>query len=175
MAEFPRFDKKDVSVFSGRHEMAYPSAYTDEALRQSTMLFKMATCLKKFPDDEFEAELARYAILSMAEALILSQPFNAALANPFNSESIGSYSYGKVSGAVLTGIPTGIGWFDSAVAQLGVCDVGGNGAIGGGSAGGIETFEHQGVFGPGTGGNVRLYGPADDEYLDRYGYGGRPD
>jgi hypothetical protein len=170
MADFPAFEAKDISEFSGRHLAAYPQGYTPQALKQSVMLFKMATCLRTFPDDDFDAELARYAILSMAEALVLSQPYNAALANPFQSESLGSYSYSKVSGAVMAGVPTGISWFDSAVMQLGICERVEEGTIGGGSSGGIEVFEHQGKFGPGLK-NPRLLGPNDSDYIDPWRQG----
>lgn len=172
MADFPEFSAQDVSDFSGRPVAAYPQTYTATALKQARTLFKLGTCLKQFPDEEFEAELATNAILSMAEQLILSQKYQAALANPFQSESIGSYSYSKITGVVATGVPTGLFWFDSAVQRLGVCDIAGEGSIGGGSSGGIEVFEHDGRFGPGTGNNVRLYGPADG-----YNYDGsrRPD
>ena len=162
MAEFPVLTLNDVADFTGRPVAAYPQTYTATALKQARMLFRMATCLKTFPDDEFEAELAKYAILSMAEALVLAQPYQAALANPFQSESIGSYSYSKIAGVVASGVPTGLSWFDSAVQRLGVCDLSGTGVIGGGSSGGIEVFEHQGTFAPGYN-NVRLVGPADGD------------
>lgn len=169
MAGFPELSAADIAEFSGRPEEDYAlSDYPEQALKQAKMLFKMGTCLTEFPDDEFSAELATYGILAMAEALILSQPYNAALANPFQSETIGSYSYSKMSGAVMTGVPTGVSWFDSAIQRLSKC---GDSGIGGGGVnfGGIGMFEHQGEFAA-TPNGVRFLGPEDFNKDDVYPY-----
>lgn len=92
--------------------------YADRALADAVLLFRLATGLSDWPAEEVAAALARNGVLSMAEALYLSQPYRATLAKPFASESIGSYSYSKLSSAVAGKLPTGIGWFDLAVGQL---------------------------------------------------------
>ena len=120
MATYPELDINDLSDFSGRSTTEYSnSGYVVTALSQATLLFKLGTCLgNNFPDDATMASLARLAILSMADAIYLSQPFQKILSNPFSSETIGSYSYSKVAGAVMGGIPTGISWFDMAIAKF---------------------------------------------------------
>jgi len=163
MAAFPEFDVDDLAAFSGRITSEYTNtAYVPSAIAQATLLFKLGTCLgDSWPDDPTLAQLAQMAILSMAEAIYAVQPFQTVLANPFSSETIGSYSYSKVSGAVMGGLPTGITWFDLALSKLSVCDLT-SGIMGGG----IEVFEFDGAFGPGyLDGNVRFLSPVD---LDRH-------
>lgn len=158
MAAYPEFTMEDLAKFSGRSVSEYSNAgYVPSAITQATVLFKLGTCLgDNWPDDPTNALLAEMAILSMADAIYLSQPFQVVLANPFSSETIGSYSYSKVSGAVLSGIPTGVSWFDIAVSRLSVCDLANGIPMGGG----IEAFEHDGVFVNGSlPGNTRLLGP----------------
>ncbi len=121
MAEYPTYTVTDVSRFTGRAEDEYTD-YIDQALEQAVLLFKIGTCLAGFPDDLIDESLAKNGILSMADAIFLVQPFQATLATPFSSETIGSYSYSKLQGAVSAGLPTGISWFDLAVGRLSVCD-----------------------------------------------------
>lgn len=159
MAAFPTFSITDLSNFSGRSASEYVNAaYAPSAIAQATLLFKLGTCLgDRWPDDPTMAELARMAILSMADAIYLVQPFQTILSNPFSSETIGSYSYSKVSGAVMGGLPTGIGWFDVALNKLSVCDLD-NIPMGGG----IEAFEWDMPMGDGRiPGNTRLISPID--------------
>jgi hypothetical protein len=105
------------------------------------------------------------AILSMADAIYLVQPFQSVLSNPFSSETIGSYSYSKVSGAVMGGLPTGIGWFDVALSKLSVCELNENIPMGGG----IEAFEWELPMGNGRiPGNQRLISPLDQRWNDYF-------
>lgn len=121
MASYPTYTVTDVSRFTGRPESEFTD-YINEALEQATLLFKIGTCLAQFPDDAIDASLAKNAILAMADGISLVQPYQATLSNPFSSETIGSYSYSKLQGAVSAGLPTGISWFDLAISRLSVCD-----------------------------------------------------
>jgi len=157
MAAYPDFTPQDLADFSGRPVEDY-SGYADSAISQAELLFKLGTCTQEWPDDPTLASLAEMAIMAMADAIYLSQPYQAILANPFSSESIGSYSYSKVSGAVLSGIPTGVTWFDVAVNKLGQCDIVAGIPIGGG----IEAFEWDAQFTDGNhDGNTRILSPDD--------------
>jgi len=161
MATYPDLSVSDLAEFSGRPVTEYTNpGFVPNALAQAVLLFQIGTCLGEndWPDDPTKAMLAQMAILAMADAIYLSQPFQATLANPFSSETIGSYSYSKVSGAILSGIPTGVSWFDLATERLSVCHLT-NGIPEGG---GIEAFEHDGLFTDGRlDGNTRLLGPND--------------
>lgn len=163
---YPTYTKQDLADFSGRSVATYPDYATTSALPQATLLFKIGTCLADWPEDVIDADLARMAILSMADAIVLSQPHQKVLSNPFNSETIGSYSYSKVSGAVATGLPTGIMWFDMALSRLGVCDL----AAGLSAGGAIEVFEHDAAFTGGNhAGNVRMLSPQDLDLHKQFG------
>lgn len=135
MAVYPTYDVLAVASATGRDESDIGS-YVDEALLQATLLFKIGTCLNQFPDNEQDAALARYAILFMADAIEGVQPYQRVLRTPFNSETIGSYSYSKLNSAVSAGLPTGVSWFDLAVGKLSVCDQGY-----GARSGGYNVFE----------------------------------
>ena len=155
MAEYPtNYTKQDVATASGNDVSEYTNNFIDEAIIQATLLFRIGTCLGTWPDDVINAQLARYAVLAMADAIYWVQPFQKVLRNPFSSETIGSYSYSKLSSAVSAGLPTGVSWFDTAVARLGVCDF--NPSIP--NSGGINVFEEPKFP---HGGYIPHYGPAD--------------
>jgi hypothetical protein len=120
MAEYPTYTREDVVNATGRADEEIGD-FIDEAIVQATLLFQLGTCLKDFPDNAMDAATARYAILYMAEAIEGVQKYQEVLRNPFSSETIGSYSYSKLSTAVSAGLPTGISWFDIAIGRLGVC------------------------------------------------------
>jgi hypothetical protein len=164
---YPTFTATDLANFSGRDVATYTGYATTSALPQSILLFKIGTCLADLPEDPIKQELARMAILAMADAIVLSQPYQTVLANPFNSETIGSYSYSKVASAVNAGLPTGIAWFDMALRELSVCDLQDNIP----SGGGIEIFEYDAAFAAGRhSGNVKLLSPKDIELSKAFGY-----
>ncbi len=122
MADF-EYTKEQVALSSGRPAGSY-TTYIDQALKESVMLFKLGTCLAGLADlTEDQRTLVDLGIVKMADAIYLSQPFQAVGASPFSSESIGSYSYSKAAGAVAGGLPTGIFWFDKAVEEVGVCNL----------------------------------------------------
>lgn len=107
----------DLAVFTGRESNTF-GQFATEALSQATLLFYLATDLTVYPDDTSLAQLARYGILDMADKIYLSQPYQEATASPFQSETIGSYSYSKAVAAVRKGDNTGVMWFDLAANKL---------------------------------------------------------
>lgn len=121
---YKTYTRQMLADFTGRPLASFPEGYvTASAFPQALLLFKMGTCLASLDDlTEDQKQLADFAILSMADAIHLSAPYQTVLASPFNSESIGSYSYSRAAQAVSKGLPTGIGWFDIAMQELSVCD-----------------------------------------------------
>lgn len=168
MAAYPEFEIADLSSFSGRAVSEYVnSGYAATAIDQAFLLFKLGTCLNEWPDNPTMSALAKTAIMSMADAIYLVQPFQKILSNPFSSETIGSYSYSKVAGAVMGGLPTGITWFDLAISKMSVCDISDGISMGGG----IEVFENDGLFGLGQhSGNVEFLSPEDLNKLSGWGF-----
>jgi hypothetical protein len=165
---YPVYTAADLATFSGRPESEY-TAYADQALLQATLLFKIGTCRAEPPAEGLGWDLMKFAILAMADAIVLSQPHQKVLANPFNSETIGSYSYSKTAGAVAAAQPTGIMWFDMAMKELSLCSLS-NGLVPGGA---IEVFEDDGpgVFTQGAHpGNLRFLSPEDLEFSAQMGY-----
>lgn len=109
----------DLAAFTGRAEGSF-SAFAPEALTQATLLFSVVTKLTEYPEDADSRKLAEYAILEMADRLLLEQPNAQILASPYQSETIGGYSYSKSSTAIKarTGQVTGLFWWDLAVDEL---------------------------------------------------------
>ena len=160
---WPTYTPDDLAGFSGDDDVK-SMPFTPMAITQATLLFKIATCLSDLPDGDDNQNLAKFAILSMADSLLLEQPYRKVKASPFNSENIGSYSYSKVysrrqaqaiTSTIVNGQPTGNEWFDLAVSKLSACS---NIDFAGG---GIEIFEHDGIFSVRGSGYDRFLGPAD--------------
>ena len=108
----------DLSEFSDIPEDDL-SSYSTVALRQATLLFELATGLEAYPEvDSVGYDTAINGICDMALALYYGKDTAQARYSPYQSESIGSYSYSKVAAAIVRGLPTDVGWFDSAVALL---------------------------------------------------------
>jgi hypothetical protein len=141
--------------------------YSLTALSQATLLFKIASCLKtSLPDDEIYIDLAKHAILSLADYAVLSQPYQKAGASPFSSESIGSYSYSKMAAKARAGQELGVPWFDLAIQEMGVCNEKDDAF----AYGGIEMMEHDGVLVDGASqGNQRFISPQDRLLAQSYG------
>lgn len=121
---YKTYTKQMLADHTGRPAASFPDGYiTASAFPQALLLFKLGTCLAS-PDDlsPDQQQLVDLAILSMADAIHLAAPYQTALASPFSSESIGSYSYSRIAAAVSQGLPTGVSWFDIAIQQLSVCD-----------------------------------------------------
>lgn len=159
MAVYPTFSVADLVKFSGRDEEEYPEEYTATALTNALMWFQIATCRKdpnSFPDDAFNQNLVRNAVMDMAENMILNQPHRIAQASPYSSETIGSYSYSKkVQAKIEAGETTGVMWFDLAVKDLSLCHLNGKGM----DFGGVEVFGNDGTF-FGDGRVTQWVGPA---------------
>ena len=128
----------ELATFTGRASNTF-SAFAPEALTQAALLFYFATGLEDYPEDFQLASLAKYGILDMADKIYLSQPYKQTTNSPFQSETIGSYSYSKMSQATKKGDATGVMWFDLAVNKL---RAGGTGI---GASGSIEGMEWDGV------------------------------
>lgn len=134
----------DLATFSGRPEASY-TAFANNALLQATLVFTTLTQVTSqvllTPDDQV---LALNGICAYADYVYLRQPYQQALAGPFTSETIGSYSYSKAYGEVarnaqateVTGEALGIYMFDLAVRMLSVRT-----RAGGVYTGGITVFE----------------------------------
>ncbi len=170
---YKTYTRDDLAGFTGRPAASFPLPYVEaSAIPQALLLFKLGTCLAS-PDDltDDQKQLVDFAILSMADSIHLVAPYQTAIASPFNSESIGSYSYSKVARAIQSGIETGIGWFDMALDQLSVCDD----LTSGFASGGIEVFENDGLFRAGLqAGNVDFLSPADMDRSRSFGYDPSP-
>lgn len=156
---WPTFTVADLATNSGRPQASY-TGYANQAIAEALLLFKIYTCLKDWPSNTDDDQLAQYAVLSMADAFITSQPYALTMGSPFSSESIGSYSYSKAMKKLQAGLPTGLTWFDLAISQLGVCESGPNGGIAHGS---MEVFERDGYFHTDSTGKKRVLGPKDIE------------
>lgn len=167
---FPVYTVDDLASITGRDAASFTNApYVTQALLQATLLYRIGTNRSEMPTDETEAELVRYGILFMADAIYLSQPFHEILSNPFSSESIGSYSYSKASSAVANGLPTGVSWFDMAVNMTSLgrdLDL---------VYGGIEILELDAEIGRGhMGRNKKLIKPRKSDEPLEHGWGGGP-
>lgn len=122
---FPTFAVSDLADFSGRPLQSY-TPYADQALIQAVVIFMMVTQLTNWPIDTLEQQIAKLGILHYADVLVLEQPFQQVLHNPFQSQTIGSTSYskpvaymrGNAQANALRGETTGITWFDLAVQKL---------------------------------------------------------
>lgn len=130
IGSYPIPTVSDLSTFSGRDVSTY-SAFAPEALAQSTLLFILTVEISVPPDpvaDPVKSQLALNAICQMADDIVLHQPFIPLLAKPFQSETIGSYTYNKGLGAfretpaflkAQIGHYTGLIWWDLAVREFG--------------------------------------------------------
>jgi len=107
--------------FSGRAEASY-STFATSALTQATLLFTLVTELDAYPTDADDLALAVNAICEMADQIYLAQPYAAVAANPFASETIGSYSYAKLTAAAKAKQTTGLFWWDLAIERLSQAD-----------------------------------------------------
>lgn len=124
----------ELATFTGRPGNSFDQ-YVVEALAQATLLFQLATDLDTYPTDPAMTKLAKNGIMDMADKIYLSQPYREASASPYQSETIGSYSYSKATNAVKKGDATGVLWFDMAVNKL---KASGSGIMSSGSISGME-------------------------------------
>lgn len=112
--------RADLALFTGRPLTTF-GAFADQALLQAALMFTVVTKLDDYPDDPDLRQLATNAILEMADRLLLEQPFAEVSTRPFQSETIGSYTYSRVTATsvkVQNGSKTGLFWWDVAVDEL---------------------------------------------------------
>lgn len=122
---FPTFSVEQLADFSGRDINEYPP-YANQALLQAVVIFMMVTEVQDWPTDPLEQQIATLGILHYADVLVLEQPYQVAVHNPFQSQTIGSTSYskpvaymrGNAQANALKGELTGITWFDLAIQKL---------------------------------------------------------
>lgn len=107
----------DLANFTGRASNSFGS-FAQEALAQATLLFYLATGLSEYPNTPELLTLSQYGIMDMADKIYLGQQYAETKASPFQSETIGSYSYSKLTNSVKKGNDTGVTWFDIAVQKL---------------------------------------------------------
>lgn len=120
MLPVPTLD--DLATFTGRPVTTF-SGFASQALSQAALMFSVVTGLEALPDDPDLAQLANNAIMEMADRLVLEQPYQAISSGPFQSETIGSYTYSKVTATstkVQNGVKTGLFWWDIAFDRLSV-------------------------------------------------------
>ncbi len=109
----------DLADFAGTVAADY-STFATTALEQATLLFEDATGLEEYPDSDRNRQIAYNGICEMAQKIYDAQAYAAVVNGPFQSETIGSYSYSKAAKAVSAGTATGVLWFDLAVFRLSV-------------------------------------------------------
>jgi len=128
----------DLATFTGRASSTF-GVFAPQALAQATLLLYLSTGLEAYPENAQLASLAKFGIMEMADRIYLSQPYQEASASPYQSETIGSYSYTRMTQAIKKGDATGVMWFDLAVNKL---KASGSGI---GASGSIEGMEFDGV------------------------------
>ncbi len=147
----------DLAGFTGREVDTF-SSFADSVLQHATLLFELVTRLEAMPEDPAQAALATNAILEMAGKLYSEAVYAEYVNNPFQSETIGSYSYSMKSPTALraqSGGDTGLLWWDLAIDRL---SVGGtvvtdSGSLGGGfedSELGVDFNGRRGIHMPGN-------------------------
>jgi hypothetical protein len=111
----------ELADFTGTEEDDL-TPFAPQALTQATLLFTIVTGLSSYPSDTDLTQLAKNAIMEMAWDIYNKQLANYAVtqASPFQSESIGSYSYSKGSPAFKAKYneKTGLFWWDLAIERL---------------------------------------------------------
>jgi len=149
----------DLAGFTGEVGASY-EPFVQRALSDAVLLFSWASCIEELPDQGTnEGDLIRNGILAMADSLYTSQDQRNVTSGPFQSETIGSYSYSlrQATQAVQASSPTGVGWFDMAVEFLGVCSRTRNTVLGSSKI----LFEDDLPWHTHTDGKIHLLGPAD--------------
>lgn len=111
----------ELADFTGQAEDTF-TPFAPQALIQAALLLTIVTGLTSYPDDADLAQLAKNAIMEMAFDIYSKQLANyaATQASPFQSESIGSYSYSKGTPAFKAkeNQKTGLFWWDLAIERL---------------------------------------------------------
>lgn len=154
----------NLETFTGRPAASF-GGFADQALAQATLILSIVTKLDALPTDPDLAQLANNAIMELADRILLEQPYQAVKAGPFQSETVGSYSYSRITptlSKVQQGIKTGLLWWDLAIDEL---SVPGSSVL---SHGGIDEIP-DGLVRSQENGMWVFVNPADDQ-----GNGGQP-
>ena len=99
-------------------EMPEDDEWAEAALQQAADLFWLATSLTEYPPDAQSVRMIKYAMMEMAQYLLVQDDNKTEIFSPYNSERIGSYSYSKLARAdskIQRNIPLGLFWWDKAV------------------------------------------------------------
>lgn len=166
---YKTYTRTDLAALTGRPVASFPETFINaSAIPQAMLLFKMGTCLASLDGlNDDQRQMVDFAIVFMADAIHLTAPYQTTKYSPFNSESIGSYSYSKAAAAVTLGKSTGVDWFDIAIQELSVCDV----MDGIPMSSGIEVFNADETLVAGTlGGTKRLLTEQEMAASRRFGY-----
>lgn len=110
----------EFAEFTGRPEASLGD-FAPQALLQATLMFSVLTKLTEYPADPDKTLLAKMAIMEMADRLLLEQPYAETRSGPFQTETIGSYSYSKLTATsklATQGLRTGLFWWDTAIDEL---------------------------------------------------------
>lgn len=154
---------EQLADFTGREPGSY-TAYAESALAQATLLLEIVTGITEMPTDATLSQLAQNAILELADKLTYDQVYSQVIASPFQSETIGSYSYSKgvnFAERAKTGQRLGLLWWDLALERLTGVDTGGA------ASGSIAVFDRTEIT-VDTDGNRAVLNPAE---ADDAGYG----
>ncbi len=111
----------EMATFTGRPETMLGD-YAPQAILQATLMFSSLTELSEYPADPDLAQIAKFAILEMADRLLLEQPYAETRSGPFQTETIGSYSYSKITATSKSPTAgsrtTGLFWWETALDLL---------------------------------------------------------
>ena len=116
----PNYTREEMAEFLGRPVASFPSS-VETKIKLAILLLKLATCRRTFPDDPFYQDVIKAAVFFMALDMSIKEKYEKHTASPFQSETIGSYSYSKMYNTVQNKDSTGILWFDTAVDALSLC------------------------------------------------------
>jgi len=119
---------EELAEFAGRPVISY-TPYVNSALLQATVMFTTLTERTAADYGSMSADdqqLANMGVMALADYLYLRWPYQKALANPLQSETIGSYSYSKpvqaqarnAQAIEVSAEKTGVDMFDLAVRML---------------------------------------------------------
>lgn len=108
----------ELDDFSMNETDRFDGDQKDNAIQQAADLLFIATGLDEDPTDARTARIVNYAILAMAWKLLDVTDNTTEINSPFQSETIGSYSYSKMLASISQGLMTGVSWFDIAVKML---------------------------------------------------------
>lgn len=152
MLSAPTIDQ--LAAFTGRDAGSY-AEFATNALQQATLLFSLVTRNTDMPSDPTQAALALNAILEMANRLYLEQDYAELTSSPFQSETIGSYTYSMKTSTALkasSGGDTGLIWWDLALDLLSApgSAITASGSVGGGfdAVLGVDVNGRRGIRNP---------------------------